>query len=141
MEGFTEHDEKELNWLLSLQSNHNRFMSQMEYDRLRFLQHKKFNPPTKVDFKRYIRYINGASLRLPNKRVTVLRLEEGAIGIDFTKVTNTPDIKGSYHINLRNKAMVTGVKLTREVALGLFLLLGTELGIMDPDELLKTKKP
>jgi hypothetical protein len=70
---------------------------------------KKKNRPMQVT------YPNGVKLKLHNKSVTVLNLDEGDVGLKFKILTNDTEPRAVSE-SVRGKYMETRVRLTREAA-------------------------
>lgn len=71
-------------------------------------------------------FTNATHARLKNKRVSVFYEEKDTVIIEFTTISNSLKPK-AFHEVLKNKAVITGVKLSLESARALQLALTNEL--------------
>ncbi len=78
----------------------------------------------KADKYRLTKYRNATSIKIPNRRVTVVRDNDNLIKIQFAKIGNE---KWDCQEIVRNKILTTNINLTLEAAEALFFSLQNEL--------------
>ena len=81
------------------------------------------------------RYIDGVSMKLHNKRITVVKLDDG-YGLEFYiySLDSTPRSK---HIRIRDKITCTTIKLTEEAIAALGICINQVLSMQYKESLKK----
>lgn len=79
--------------------------------------------------RKLINYSNATKIRLKNKRLNIYTLDKKEIIIDIISLSEKNEVNKprAIHLNLKDKAVSTSFKITREMALSLVYGLENEL--------------